>query len=165
MEVIKLTEEKVLCSLNKVKKDYIKRYEYGDYNCLNLFNNIENKIRNLIFNNIKNNEITLTKILILLEGFSKQWENKETDCDDTDGIIHINSIQSEFYSFISVEENNYNKIIKIDETENIDNETNLEIKNENEKIKREKLVTNKKMVILYTIYLFILFILFVLFVP
>ena len=81
--------------LDEVDKEYSKRYEWGDEDseCISLFRKIRYKIEEkttLAYK--KNKNLSVEEILHLIEDFSNNWSNTPSDCDDTDGKIHINSI-------------------------------------------------------------------------
>ena len=91
------TIKKVQTLLDEVQQEYTKRYEWGDedYECRSLFFKIRREIeKNIISAFNKENALSIEEILSIVLEFSEKWENSPTDCDDTDGRIHINSIYS-----------------------------------------------------------------------
>ena len=113
-----------LCAIKKlldeVDNEYSKRYAWGDDNgeCIYLFHKIRYKIEEEISLAYKNNKTLSTDtILEIVENFGHNWPNKPTECNDTDGKIHINSIYDKlalaFSSNISENTHTKNKNIYI----------------------------------------------------
>ena len=113
-----------LCAIKKlldeVDKEYSKRYEWGDDNgeCIYLFHQIRYKIEEAISSTYQNNDTVSTDtILEIVKHFSNNWSNEPTECNDTDGKIHINSIYDKLalaFSFnVSETTNSKNKNIYI----------------------------------------------------
>lgn len=106
--------------LDEVDKEYTKRYKWGDNNgeCIYLFHQIRYKIEeeiSLAYQN--NNTVSTDTILTIVKHFGDNWSNEPTDCNDTDGKIHINSIYDKlalaFSSNISENTHTKNKNIYI----------------------------------------------------
>ena len=97
-----------LCTIKKlldeVDKEYSQRYEWGDDNreCIFLFHKIRYKIEDEISLAYKNNKkISVDKVLDIVDNFDNKWVNEPTECNDTDGTIHINSIYDKLSSAFS----------------------------------------------------------------
>ena len=70
---------------------------WGDeeYECRSLFFKIRNEIEAKITTAFDTqNELSVEEILLIIFKFGEAWNNEPTNCDDTDGRIHINSIYS-----------------------------------------------------------------------
>ena len=83
--------------LNEVHAEYNERYAWGDeeHECRSLFFKIRSEIEEKIRAEANTKKsISLDEVLRIVENFSNTWKNKPTDCDDTDGRIHIGSIYS-----------------------------------------------------------------------
>ena len=95
--VMKNNRETIKIVLDEVQQEYQRRYEWGDEGgaCRSLFFKIRGEVEVKIIRAF-NEEDTLSKeeILLVVSKFRDGWNNESTDCDDTDGRIHINSIYS-----------------------------------------------------------------------
>jgi hypothetical protein len=83
--------------LNEVQEEYDARYVWGyeAQECRSLFRKIRIKIEQKIMAQMEGeNALSVEEVLKLVENFEETWENRPTDCDDTDGRIHIRSIYS-----------------------------------------------------------------------
>ena len=98
--------------LDEVDKEYSKRYAWGDDNgeCIYIFHKIRYKIEEAISSAYQNNDTVSTDtILEIVKHFSNNWSNEPTDCNDTDGKIHINSIYEKLASAFYSKENHHRK--------------------------------------------------------
>ena len=96
--------------LDEVDKEYTKRYRWGDNNheCIYLFHQIRYKIEEKISVAYqKKKEVSSEEVLNIVKDFANKWQNEPTECNDTDGKIHINSIYEKLataFSAISLEQ-------------------------------------------------------------
>ena len=123
--------------LDEVQQEYYQRYEWGDeeYECRSLFVKIRSEIEAKITTAFDiHGALSLEEILLIVFKFGEAWKNEPTQCDDTDGRIHINSI--------------YSKL-----------EANLKELKEPE-AKKESSFYSKQFITFYLIFLTVLFVLF-----
>ena len=94
--------------LDEVDKEYTQRYAWGDDDreCIALFHKIRYKIEEEISLAYKDHKtLSVDKVLDIVDQFGNKWQNSPTECNDTDGKIHISSIYDKLASAFSYNDN------------------------------------------------------------